>query len=86
VKQVCEVTHNFPAAEEFGLLNQIRRAAVSMPSNIAAGQGRNSAKEFRQFLAISLGSVAELATQLIIAKEITYLTKNGLDDLLNHLD
>jgi four helix bundle protein len=70
VKQVYEITDNFPASENYGLINQIRRAAVSIPSNIAEGQGRNSTKEFRQFLAISLGSLAELETQLIIAKEI----------------
>jgi four helix bundle protein len=82
VKKVYQITHNFPASEKFGLINQIRRAAVSIPSNIAEGQGRNSTKEFRQFLAISLGSLAELETQLIIAKEIEYLTQNGLDGLL----
>jgi four helix bundle protein len=86
VKKVYQVTHNFPDSEKFGLINQIRRAAVSIPSNIAEGQGRNSAKEFRQFLAISLGSLAELETQLIIAKEIEYLTQNGLDALLSPLD
>ena len=86
VKKVYQVTHNFPASENYGLINQIRRAAVSIPSNIAEGQGRNSTKEFRQFLAISLGSLAELETQLIIAKEIEYLTQNGLDALLSPLD
>ena len=86
VKKVYQVTHNFPASENFGLINQIRRAAVSIPSNIAEGQGRNSTKEFRQFLAISLGSLAELETQLIIAKEIEYLTQNGLETLLSPLD
>ena len=86
VKKVYQVTHNFPASEKFGLINQIRRAAVAIPSNIAAGQGRNSTKEFKQFLAISLGSLAELETQLIIAKEIDYLTQNGLDALLSPLD
>jgi len=86
VKKVYQVTHNFPASENFGLINQIRRSAVSIPSNIAEGQGRNSIKEFKQFLAISLGSLAELETQLIIAKEIEYLTQNGLDALLNPLD
>src|SRR3989339_467371 len=86
VKKVYQVTHNFPDSEKFGLINQIRRAAVSIPSNIAEGQGRNSTKEFRQFLAISLGSLAELETQLIIAKEIEYLTQNGLDALLTPLD
>ncbi|MGA9754187.1 MAG: four helix bundle protein [Desulfobaccales bacterium] len=86
VKKVYQVTHNFPASENYGLINQIRRAAVSIPSNIAEGQGRNSTKEFKQFLAISLGSLAELETQLIIAKEIEYLTQNGLDALLSPLD
>ena len=86
VKKVYQITHNFPASEKFGLINQIRRAAVSIPSNIAEGQGRNSIKEFKQFLAISLGSLAELETQLIIAKEIEYLTQNGLDALLSPLD
>ena len=86
VKKVYQVTNNFPASEKFGLINQIRRAAVSIPSNIAEGQGRNSTKEFKQFLAISLGSLAELETQLIIAKEIEYLTQNGLDALLSPLD
>jgi len=86
VKKIYQVTHNFPDSEKFGLINQIRRAAVSIPSNIAEGQGRNSTKEFRQFLAISLGSLAELETQLIIAKEIEYLTQNVLDALLSPLD
>jgi four helix bundle protein len=86
VKKVYQVTHNFPASEKFGLINQIRRAAISIPSNIAEGQGRNSTKEFKQFLAISLGSLAELETQLIIAKEIEYSTQNGLDALLSPLD
>ena len=60
-------TSKFPASEKFGLMQQIRRAAVSIPSNIAEGQFRNSTKEFKQFLSIALGSAAELETQLIIA-------------------
>ena len=55
-------------------LQQIRRAAVSIPSNVAEGQFRNSSKEFKQFLSIALGSSAELETQLIIAREIDYLS------------
>ncbi len=69
-----------------GLTNQIKRASVSIPSNIAEGQGRNSAKEFRQFLAIALGSAAELETQLIIAPEIDYLPSEELGPLLAKLD
>ena len=70
VKQTYQLTQKFPKTEIYGLTNQIRRAAISIPSNIAEGQGRNSAKEFRQFLAIALGSIAEVETQLIIAREI----------------
>jgi four helix bundle protein len=86
VKKIYQVTKTFPATENYSLINQIRRAAVSIPSNIAEGQGRSSAKEFKQFLAISLGSVAELETQLIIAGEIDYLTRTEVDPLLNILD
>jgi four helix bundle protein len=86
VKQIYQVTKKFPASENYGLINQIRRAAVSIPSNIAEGQSRSSTKEFKQFLAISLGSVAELETQLIIAGEIEYLKRDEVDRLLNTLD
>jgi four helix bundle protein len=70
VKEIYQATAKFPPSEVYGLISQIRRAAVSIPSNIAEGQGRNSFKEFRQFLSISLGSLAEAETQLIIANEI----------------
>ncbi|MCX5892996.1 MAG: four helix bundle protein, partial [Deltaproteobacteria bacterium] len=63
-----------------------RRSVISIPSNIAEGQGRNSSKEFGQFLAIALGSLAELETQLIIAKEIGYLTGENLIPLLTNID
>jgi four helix bundle protein len=71
-KKVYPVTTSLPASEKFGLTSQIRRAAVSIPSNIAEGQGRKSIKEFRQFLVVSLGSVAELEPQWILAKAIEY--------------
>ena len=86
VKEVYQITHKFPPSEIYGLTNQIRRAAISIPSNIAEGQGRNSPKEFRQFLAVSLGSLAELETQLIIAGEIGYVISNELDHLLFRID
>jgi four helix bundle protein len=86
VKQIYQTTEKFPSKEIYGLTNQIRRAAVSIPSNIAEGQGRNSAKEFKQFLAIALGSAAELETQLIIAQEIDYLPIEELEPLLAKLD
>jgi four helix bundle protein len=86
VKEVYKLTGTFPASENFGLTNQIRRAAVSIPSKIAEGQGRNSPKEFRQFLAVGLGSLAELETQLIISQAIEYISQEELHPLLNFLD
>jgi four helix bundle protein len=76
------VTEKFPPAEIYGLTNQVRRAAVSIPANIAEGQGRNSFREFKQFLAVALGSMAEVETQLIIASEIGYLPLKELKRLL----
>jgi four helix bundle protein len=80
VKEMYVVTNKFPSTEIYGLANQIGRAAVPIPSNIAEGQGRNSSKESRQFLAISLGSISELETQLIISKSIGYMEKGELND------
>jgi four helix bundle protein len=73
VVQVYEATRDFPREELYGLTNQIRRAVVSVPSNIAEGAGRNSSKEFTQFLHIALGSLAEVETQLVIAERLGYL-------------
>jgi len=73
VKEIYQVTGKLPVTEIYGLTNQIRKAAVSIPSNIAEGQGRSSSREFKQYLPIALGSLAELETQLIIASEINYL-------------
>ncbi len=72
-KLIYELTSVFPTEEKFGLTNQIRRASVSIPSNIAEGAGRNSDKEFVQFIAIATGSCYEVETQLIIAIELKYL-------------
>jgi four helix bundle protein len=80
------VTERFPTSEIYGLTNQIRRAAISIPSNIAEGQSRQSVKEFCQYLAIGLGSRGELETQLIIAKEIDYLRAGELNPLLSNID
>jgi four helix bundle protein len=71
-KKIYNITKNFPKEELYGLTSQIRRASVSIPSNIAEGSARNSDKEFIQFLYVSLGSLSELETQLIISKEIEY--------------
>jgi len=78
VKDVYNITKTFPQSEIYGLTSQIRRCAVSIPSNIAEGSARNSNKEFIQFLYIALGSCAELETQLIISKEINIVSNFDL--------
>lgn len=70
VKEIYLLTANFPKSEMFGLISQMRRAAVSVPSNIAEGHGRRSLKERAQFMSIAYGSALELETQLILCKEI----------------
>jgi four helix bundle protein len=70
---VYEATESFPPKERYGLTNQLRRAAVSVPSNIAEGQGRCSTRDFLRCLSIASGSLQELETQLIIARRLNYL-------------
>lgn len=72
VKQIYQITGAFPGHERFGLISQMRRSAVSIPSNIAEGQARRTTGEFVQFLSHSEGSLAELHTQLIIAVQLRY--------------
>jgi len=67
-----KITATFPAQERFGLVSQINRAGISIPSNIAEGSSRSSRKEYNRFIEISLGSCFELETQLLIAKELNY--------------
>ncbi|MBQ0154317.1 MAG: four helix bundle protein [Bacteroidales bacterium] len=71
---IYHITQSFPAEERFGLISQMQRAAVSIPSNIAEGSGRDSNKDFIHFLNISLGSSYELETQVIIAERRAYIT------------
>lgn len=83
VTEIYRVTQSFPNEERYGLVSQMRRAAVSIPSNIAEGHGRQSKGEFRQFLGIARGSYAELETQIEIAKNLGYLVSpNPIDDQL----
>ncbi len=70
---VYEITNIFPKDEVYSLTNQIKRAVVSIPSNIAEGASRNSTKEFIQYLYIALGSASELETQMIIAEKLGYI-------------
>jgi|SRR5690625_145409 len=76
VSDVYKVTLDFPKSEIYGLTNQIRRSAVSIPSNIAEGSARQGNKEFIRFLYIALGSLAELETQLLIAIDLNYLKED----------
>lgn len=74
VEEVYNVTRQFPDTEKYGLVNQIRRAAVSIPSNIAEDCGRKTDKEFVHFLRIAFGSSSELETQLILSQRLNYLS------------
>ncbi len=80
---VYQLTQHFPDAEKFGLLSQMRRAAVSIPSNIAEGQCRRARGEFVQFLSHSEGSVAELGIQVIISIELGYGTAAQTEKITN---
>jgi four helix bundle protein len=86
VKSIYKTTDRFPRQEIYGLVSQMRRAAVSIPSNVAEGFRRYHNKEYCQFLYISLGSCAELETQITIARELNYLTIDCETQLLEKLD
>src|SRR5205809_7981352 len=73
-KLVYELTRTFPSEEKFGLISQMRRAAVSVPSNLAEGQARNTTGEFAQFISYAEGSLAELDTQIVLSVELGFLT------------
>lgn len=79
VSDIYVLTKNFPQDERFSLVDQMRSAAVSIPSNIAEGHARKSSADFARFLRISYGSAAELETQLIIANNLQYLTDSELE-------
>ena len=83
VEEVYRFTQGFPDREKYGLINQARRCAVSVSSNIAEGAARNTDKEFVQFCYIALGSLAELETQLLIAERLKYYeSTNILDNVI----
>ena len=83
---VYKATSSFPADEKIGLTSQIRRAAVSVTSDISKGAGKNSNKEFSNFLGIANGSCYELQTQLLISNRLSLLNKDLLDGLLKQVD
>ena len=81
VEEVYKMTQTFPKEEMFGIISQMRRCSISIPSNIAEGHSRNSSGEFKQFLGIAKGSSAELETQLIIAQKLGYITNEKLGEV-----
>ena len=81
-----EITNDFPAEEKYGLVSQIRRASVSVPSNFAEGCSRSSEKDFKRFIEIALGSSFELKTQLIISEKLKFLKEEKLNKHLTDLD
>ena len=82
VKRLYEITSSYPKDEIFGITSQMRRAAVSIPSNIAEGYGRLYEKETVKFLSTALGSASELETQMLISKQLMLASDQELDDLL----
>jgi len=86
VKDIYKLTEKFPKHEIYGIVSQMRRSAISIPSNIAEGFKRYHNKEYRQFLYITLGSCAELETQITISKELKYIQADTEAMLLDKLD
>ena len=86
VKDVYKLTEQFPKQEVYGLVSQMRRAGISIPSNVAEGFRRYHNKEYKQFLYVSLGSCAELETQTTIAKELEYISEDKEAMILERLD
>lgn len=84
--KIYDITSQFPDSEKFGLTNQLRRASVSIPSNIAEGSSRNSNKDFARFLQIAIGSAYEIETQLLISSDLKFILDEELTSSLLELD
>jgi four helix bundle protein len=85
-RDIYEITSLFPSDEKFGLINQLRRAGVSVPSNIAEGASRKSNRDFSRFLEIAIGSCYEIETQLLISYDLNYIKEEDLNKLLHKLE
>jgi len=83
VLTIYDITKKFPKDELFGLTSQIRRAAVSIPSNIVEGKARGSNKEYRRFLLMSRGSLEEVKYQILLAKDLQYIDENNYKEVLS---
>ncbi len=86
VKSVYKVANKLPKEEKFGLISQLKRAAVSVPANIAEGCSRYSEKDFNRFLQISIGSLFEVETELLLCVQLEFIEKNEITDLLQLID
>jgi four helix bundle protein len=86
VKAVYVATSLYPSEEKFGLVSQMRRAAVSIPSNLAEGHARSGSGEFKHFISIAMGSVAELEAQTILSVDLNYMAENTAKGILSQLD
>ena len=82
---IYKVTSFFPPDEKFGLTSQLRRASISIPINIAEGSGRNSRKDFANFVQIAIGSTSEVECELILAKELNFLSEDNFSTLTKEL-
>ncbi|WP_375582921.1 four helix bundle protein [Cyclobacterium xiamenense] len=85
VKEIYLVTNGFPNEEKFGMISQLRRAAVSIPTNIAEGAGRNTQKDFRHFLNVAIGSAFEVETLLILSADVELISITQFEELLSSL-
>lgn len=83
---IYQITSSFPTDEKFGLTNQLRRASVSIPSNIAEGSSISSNKDFSRFSEIAIGSAYEVETQILISYDLGFIDKESLDILINDLN
>src|ERR1700755_663527 len=86
VRQVYLITQKFPKGEQFGLISQMRRCSVSIPSNIAEGSGRRHKKESVHFIYIARGSLFELETQLFLSYDLKYIIRDDLNKILNYIE
>lgn len=86
VVDIYKLTKSFPAEEKYGLVSQMNRAAASIPSNIAEGAGRNSDKDFSHFISISIGSMYELHTQLILSERLGFINHVQSEEMQHKLD
>ena len=86
VEDIYKLTASFPTEEKFGLVSQMTRAAVSIPSNIAEGAGRNSDKDFAHFISIAIGSLYELNTQIVLSERLGYINQIQSQELQKKLD